>query len=199
MPKGGKRRVLFDWAWRLTLRARGVRVGVGLRGVRLRGLGWGLGPRRGPILWHVPGAPGTPGPAPRSPASTCRGPVAPWSGRCRPTCDHQPHKTRVTDRRHTSSCFLSLFYFYYWLSLLLVKSVVKVSLSPQHSLKIFLWRLKCSCLVLLTISVEEEEEEEEIKKKREIDRRLHAKVALTKNMWSIYNVGNIDYDSIVFF
>lgn len=99
--QGWKEESLFDWAWRLTLRARGVRVGVGLRGVGLRGLGWWLGPRRGPILWHVPGVPRTPGPAPRSPASTRRGPVAPWSGRRRPTCDHQPHKICVTDHRVT--------------------------------------------------------------------------------------------------
>jgi len=109
--KGWTEESFFDCAWRLTLRARGVRVGVGLRGVRLRGLGWGLGPRRRPILWHIPGAPGTPGPAPRSPASTRRGPVAPWSGRRRPTCDHQPHKTRITDRisHNISLLLISLF------------------------------------------------------------------------------------------
>lgn len=114
------------YAWRLTLRARGVRVGVGLRGIGLGGLGWRLGPGRWPILWHVPGIPRAPRPAPRSPASTRRGPVAPWSGRRRPTCDHQPHKTRVTDRNVTRHfTFLSVYfsllaYICIFISLLLV-------------------------------------------------------------------------------
>lgn len=171
MPKGGKRKVCLTWAWRLTLRARGVRVGVGLRGVGLRGLRWGLGPRRRPILWHVPGAPGAPRPASRSPASTRRGPVAPWSGRRRPTCDHQPHKTRVTDRMsQLTSFFLPICLIYITISLICYKC--KDVSTSSTLLRMPLRRLKHSCLVLLMNSVEGEKEEEKRKNnKKAIDRR----------------------------